>query len=129
MDYYTENILLPNKNQNLKNMISKLESFIKRLRWKTFLFDFKNNNDQGPQKMENFGFNTEKNPPQRRDLPAFETDLKQLVRSFIFRKYFDPFQAKLTQDVKYIKSSPLLFVHAGKTINLYKVAVVDYKTC
>ena len=127
LGYSTKNIPIPNKNRYLKEMISKLESFIKRLRWKAFFFDFKNNNEFGPQQMENFGFNTEKTPPQHKDLLSFETDLYQLVRSLKFRKDFDPFQAKLAQDVKSIKSSSRLFVPADKTTNLYKVDVEDYK--
>ena len=68
--------------------------------------------------MENFGFNTEKTPPQHKDLLSFETELYQLVRSLKFRKDFDPFQEKLAQDVESIKSSTRLFVPADKTTNL-----------
>ena len=68
--------------------------------------------------MENFGFNTEKTQPQHKDLLSFETEPYQLVRSLKFRKDFDPFQAKLAQDVKSIKSSPRLFVPVDKTTNL-----------
>ena len=127
LGYSTKNIPIPNKNQYLKEMISNLESFIKRLRWKAFFFDFKNNNKLGPQQMENFGFNTEKTPPQHKDLLSFETDLYQLVRSLKFRKDFDPSQVKLAQGVKNIKYSSRLFEPADKTTNLYKVDVEDYK--
>ena len=54
--YSIENISTSSKNQYLKKMISKMGSFIKRLRWKTFLFDFKSNNALGPQQTEKLRF-------------------------------------------------------------------------
>ena len=37
--YSLNNIPIPSKNVNLKNMIFKLESFIKRIRWKAFFYE------------------------------------------------------------------------------------------
>lgn len=108
-------------------MLSKLEQFIKRLRWKAFFFDKKSETDNTSEQVDSYGFKTEKSPPQHKDLLAFENDLYQLIRNLKFRKLFNTFQDKLSHDVKNINSSTRMLVPADKTTNLYKVEVDDYR--
>ena len=57
------------KNVYLKNTIFTLESFIKRIRWKTFFYE---KSDNTPEKaIDNFGFKSVKTPPKNEDLTAF----------------------------------------------------------
>ena len=52
-------------------MLEKVESFIKRLRWKAFYFDKKQlNQDEEP--LKTYGFRSEKTPPTNNDLIRFE---------------------------------------------------------
>ena len=57
----------------LKNMIFKLESFIKRIKWKAFFYE---KSDKTPEKtVDNFGFKSAKTTPKNEHLNAFEADL------------------------------------------------------
>ena len=47
---------MSNKNDYLKNLIFKLESFIKRIRWKAYFFEKTNENDDATT-VNSFGFN------------------------------------------------------------------------
>jgi len=69
--YSLKNIPIPSRNSYLKNLISKVDSFIHRIRWKAFFFD-KNNGQSENNKYVNFGFASEKTPPQNPALTPFE---------------------------------------------------------
>ena len=105
-------------------MLEKLESFIKRLRWKAFFFDKKN---EVKDHFENFGFNTDISPPQHENLIPFEKDLYQLMKSIQFKPVKNAFQQQLTTDIRKIKTCKSVIVSADKTTNLYKVDANDYK--
>ena len=61
-NYSLKNIPLPNKDTCRKNLIQKVESFIKRIRWKAFFFERQcKHNDQTTA---NFGFKSVKTPPK-----------------------------------------------------------------
>ena len=75
----------------------------------------------------NYGFKSEKFPPQRSDLAGFEFDLYQMARSIKFRQVYSTFQTQLAKDSNAIKSSKTLIIPADKTTNLYKVEVQDYE--
>ena len=74
----------------------------------------------------NYGFKSEKCPPQNNNLLSFEADLYNMACSVKFRRVNDPFQAKLTTDANTINTSTALYVSADKTTNLYKVEVKNY---
>ena len=76
---------------------------------------------------ENFGFKSERAPPQHEDLCAFEKDLYEMARTVKFEYRPNVFQRRLANDVKTIKSSPTLYIPADKTTNLYKMDVKDYR--
>ena len=91
--YSLKNIPIPNKNVYLKNMIFKLESFIKRIRWKAFFYE---KLDNIPEKIvNNFRFKSVKTPPKNEHLNAFEADLYDMVRNIEFKRVSSEFQSKL----------------------------------
>ena len=61
-DYSLKNIPIASKATHMKSFISKLESFIRRIRWKAF-FSEHNNDENNEQKTETFGFKSELAPP------------------------------------------------------------------
>ena len=109
----------------MKN-ISKLNSFIRRLRWRAYYFDHHDEHAQD-EDSNNYGFKSERTQPQINDLADFEAYLYCMAQPISFRKVSNPFQNKLACDVKTINSSPDLFVPADKITNLYKVEVNNYE--
>ena len=59
MDYTTKNIPIPANHEYTIKLISKVEQFIKRMRWKALQFLGKLDNTV----QENYGFKTRKSPP------------------------------------------------------------------
>ena len=73
-NYSTKNTPIPSKNAYLKNLIFKLESFIKQIRWKAYFFE-KTNDIDDATKVNNFGFKSVLTPPKNKHLNAVEEDL------------------------------------------------------
>ena len=114
-----KNIPIPSKNAYLKNLIFKLESFIKRIRWKAYFLDKPNKIDDAAT-INNFGFKSVLTPPKH--FNAFEEDLYNLVRNIEFKRANKVFQNQLNQDINMINKDPLLFIPLDKSNNLYKVS-------
>ena len=127
LGYSLKNIPIPNKQSYLKNMVSKVESFIKRMRWNAYHFEKNNTNNERDDFSMKYGFKTEKCPPQNNALIPFENDLFELVHSIKFRTNINRFQHKLKKDIKEINNSSSIFVPADKTTNLYKVSKENYE--
>ena len=104
------------------NLIDKIESLVKRMRWRAFYYlnQQKSNNEI----KETFGFRSMKCPPPCSGLIPFEKDM---VTSLKFRHVKDSFQRALSQDIRKIKSSPNVFVFAAKTNNIYEMSKEHYK--
>ena len=124
-NYSLKNIPIPNKQSYMKSIISKTESFIQRIRWKTLFYTQDKHDD--PPKNNNYGFKTEKTAPQQKDLIPFENDLIELISNVEFSKEKTNFQKQLSKDVTSIKNSKQLYVPADKTNNIYKVEKETYK--
>ena len=122
-NYSLKNIPLPNKKAYLKTMISKLESLIKRMRWKAFFYEQGKTNEFVDN---NFGFKSNKSPPQNQHLNAFEHDMYDMVKNIEFKQIPNKFQQQLQKDKKSILQSDKVIVPADKTNNLYKVSVNNY---
>ena len=70
-------------------MITKIESFVKQLRWKAFFYD-RDDDCANADTTENYGFKSERTPSQHDGLLAFEADLYRLAKNIKFcyaRKY------------------------------------------
>ena len=124
--YSMKNIPIPSKNAYSKNLIFKLESFIKRIRWKAYFFENSNEINETTT-ATNFGFKSVKTPPKNEHLNAFENDLYDLVRNIEFKRINTAFQNQLNKDINLINNDPLLFIPADKTNNLYKLNNDKYK--
>ena len=74
----------PSKNACKKNLIFKLESFAKQIRWNAYFFE-KQNGVNDTTTANNFGFKPVLTPSKTENLNAFEEDLCYLVRNMILR--------------------------------------------
>ena len=72
-NYSTKNIPIPPRNTYIKKLIEKVESVIKRMRWKAYFFD----NDIGNSENNNnkYGFKSRNSPPQNKGMEKFEDDV------------------------------------------------------
>ena len=120
-DYSTKNIPIPLRNSYLKSLKEKVESVIKRLRWKAFFFDRNEQDSNDAINNDNFGFKSRKYPPQNSELDKFEVDLLDMVHNIKFRKVNNKFQNKLNEDISKIKKSTKAFIPADKTSDFYKL--------
>ena len=62
-----------------ENLINKLESFIKRIRWKAFFLE--NKNEYTSVITTNFDFKSVKTPRKNDHLNQFESDLYDMVQN------------------------------------------------
>ena len=69
--YSLKNIPIPTKSNYLKSMVEKVESFIRRLRWKAYFF-CKDAKRYDNASVNSFGFKSLATPPQNEHLKAFE---------------------------------------------------------
>ena len=122
-DYSNKNIPIPTKEKYKIQLISKVESVLKRMRWKVlqFLGRLESSNK------ETYGFKSRKYPRTIDDLIGFEDDLMSLIKNIQFRNVRNTFQEQLANDIKQIKCTNKVIVPADKTRNLCKVEKEDYK--
>ena len=95
--YLLKNILISSKQEYLKATLSKLEHFIKRLRWRAFFFDHKN--EDTIEEYEMYGFKSENTPPQHEGLAALEEELYAMIKSIKFKQISNTFQSRLANDI------------------------------
>ena len=124
-DYSLKNIPIASKATYTKSFISKLESFIRRIRWKAFFLEH-NNDENNEQKTETFGYKSELTPSQHQGLLALKKDLYKMARSIEFQNRPNSFQQKLIADVNSIRSSPKMLISTDKTNNLYEISTENY---
>ena len=122
-EYSLKNIPLPSERTYLKCLTDKVDNFIRRLRWKAFWYDRKQNktsNDDDEVPI-NYYFKTSNTPPTNIHLKAFEDELYEMIRNIEFTHVHDSFQSQLRRDVRDIRSSENVLVFADKSTNLYEV--------
>ena len=119
-----KNIPLPTKDSNQKNLISKLEIFIKRIRWKLFFFD--KNSESNEQLNNNVGDRSLITLPKKEHLNTFENNLYDRVQNIEFKKVKSSFQDQFQNDAKKIKQDPKLLIPADKTNTLYRLTTDEY---
>ena len=124
-NYSLKNIPIPHTDSYMKCFISKVESLIRRMRWKALFFDMDKENK--PPGIFTYRFNTEKAPPVNCSLTPFENDIYSWLNTIEFSKYRSDFQKKLTQDRRNIQSSTDVYVPADKSTNIYKMNADNYK--
>ena len=125
LGYSMKNIPIPPKKLYLKFMLDKVESFIKRLRWKAFYFDKKQlNQDEEP--LNTHGFRSEKTPPTNNDLIPFENDIYELIHNLRYRKVTNKFQKNLLKDIASLNSSQNIIVPEQIYVALKSTTTKNY---
>ena len=121
-----KNIPIPPASTYKKRLIEKVESVIKRMRWKAFFFlkavdDEEKEPAKNKSKENMFGFKSRKCPPQIEELKSFEDDMLQMTENVRSRKVTDQFQTTLSKDIKKIKNATKMLIPADKTRNFYEI--------
>ena len=123
-DYSLKNIPIPSQDAYLRSLIEKVESVLKRMRWKAHFYLKGEKNATG--KNNSFGLPSNKSPPTVLEIKPFEHDVLKLVESIQFRHIKDEFQETLANDLKKVNSSPNVFIFADKTRNIYETSLDTY---
>ena len=124
MDYSLKNIPIHSGNTYRKWLIEKIESVVRRMRWKAFFF--LNGQDEETTDSALYGFKSKKTPPQIEELKRFEEDLTTMIENIKFRKVEEPFQRRLKEDVKSITRTDDIIVRADKTKHVYRMSKNQY---
>ena len=125
LGYSMKNIPLPSATAYRKSLVEKVESVIRRMRWRAHFF-LNVNKAQG-EGAETYGFPSQKPTPKVPQLKAFEDDLLSVVADIKFRHVKDTFQEKLKKDVKTLTDTGDIIVKADKTKTLYTVSKTKYE--
>ena len=96
-----KNIPIPLKEQYRIHLISKVDNFIKRMRWKTLQFLGKLESIN----KETFSFCLTKCLPAVQELTNFESNLMLLIKNIRFRHFNSAFQEQLKKDIQKIQQS------------------------
>lgn len=138
INYSLKNIPVPSQSTYLKCLVDKVESFVKRLRWRVFWYERKlqaSENDNQPRNLvpeeepvfSNYGFKSPKTPPASQHLREFEADLFKIINELEFDEKRNHFQRQLRSDVNDIRSSNVMTVCADKSPNLYEMETNQYR--
>ena len=103
-NYSLKNIPTPTKTSYQLMLMEKIESVIKRMRWKAHFYLKK---DTSNIAYTNYGFKTRNFPLQCKELQNFEKDLVDTIKLIKFRIVKDNFQRKLKEDILNIKNYPM----------------------
>ena len=77
-DYLLKNISIPSRDNYLRNLIEKVESVLKRMRWKAHFFL---KGEKSQEKTNYFGLSSNKTPPTILELKAFEEDVLKIIEN------------------------------------------------
>ena len=81
IDYSTKNIPIPSEREYMIQLISKVEKFIKQMKWKALQFLGKLDNSG----KENYGLKTRKYPLCVDELVVFKNDMMKMIKDIDFR--------------------------------------------
>ena len=126
-DYSLKNIPISSKSSYQLQLIDKIESVVKRTRWKAHFFLTNTYNANDSVNRETYGFKSKHHSGLRKELETFEEDLFDIASSLKFRNTTDDFQKQLKEDISSINSSSDVLISAGKTNNIYQTTAEQYK--
>ena len=116
-NYSKKKIPIPTEKEYKIQLITKVVSFTKRIRWKALEFLGK----VGSNEKETFVFKSEKCPLSVDELAEFESDLSTMVHNIEFRPVRNSFLSKLKDGVKVINNTKEVLVNGDKSSNTYKM--------
>ena len=123
MKYSDKSKPIPSKEDYKVQLISKMEKFIERMRWKTL--EFLGNLHSSDR--ITVDFKSKKCPPIVQELENFENELMLMIKNVKFRKVNNSFESQLNEDIKQIKRDCKTFVPADKSCNIYKMDRETYE--
>ena len=126
LGYYPKNVPVPSEKEYTLTLLEKTEELFKRMRWKAFFYNNRNETQQDYQTAKTYGLRTKKSPPSINELKGFENDLISLIKNIEYKKTRSKFQNKLKSDVLKINESNEIIVAADKTNNMYKMSYENY---
>ena len=97
---FSKNVPVPSEKEYTLTLLEKTEELFKRMRWKAFFYNNRNETQQDHQTAETYGLRTQKSPPSINELIEFENDLISLIKNIEFKKNRSKFQDKLKSDVQ-----------------------------
>ena len=116
-NYSTKNIPIPSERNYKLQLVEKIETFIKIMRWKAIMY---NAGCKQNRKLEKkYGLKTLHSPKQVKERSAFEKELIAVVKDIKFRNARSDFQTKLQEDIRLIHKSKKTITYADKTCNIY----------
>ena len=98
MNYSSKNIPLHSRRDYLKRLLEKVESVVKRMRWRAFFFLDQDNSENettsesSDGELDNedlygkFGFKSKNTPPQIDEMADFEKDIFDMVENIEFKQ-------------------------------------------
>ena len=98
LNYSLKNILIPDNTSYQAKLIEKIESVLKRMRWKTHFF--LNQSKKQDNIKTTHGFKSRLHPQQHPDLEIFEKDLFDIAESIKLRKVKNAFQTTIKKDIE-----------------------------
>ena len=125
INYSKKNIPLPSEKQDKLQLVSMVESVIKRMRWKAVQFLGKL--DQNGT--EAYRFKTNKCPTTIEELNEFKFDLISMIKNIQLRPVRNNFLAKLKSDIKKINNRDETFTSFLKVNirNIYAIKLQKVK--
>ena len=123
-NYSFKNILTPTNTSYQLAFIEKIESVIKRMRWKVH-FVLNGDNKENNAKTS-FGLKSRYHPPPCTELEHFGKDLINIINNVKFTNNKNSFQKKLRTDITEIKNSRNIYVFADKTNNVYRMPTSEH---
>ena len=100
MNYQKKNIPLPSEEECKVQFISKVENLVERMRWNALQFFGK----LKTQEKESYWFSSRKRLPAVEYLPAFEEDLRKMIKNINVTHVNNKFQTNLLKDIKKVKA-------------------------
>ena len=123
-NYSFKNILTPTNTSYQLAFIEKIESVIKRMRWKAHFFlngDNKENNAK-----TSFGLKSRYHSPPCAELEHFGKDLINIINNVKFTNNKNSFQKMLCAEITEIKNYRNMYVFADKTKNVYRMPTSEH---
>ena len=84
LGYYPKNVPVPSEKEYTLTLLEKTEELYKRMRWKEFVYNKRNETQHDYQPAETYGLRTKKLPPSINELKGFENDLISMIKNIEF---------------------------------------------
>ena len=104
LGYSLKNIPTLPKNEYLKMLIEKTNSFIQRMRWKAHYY-LKRCKETDQPEGDNYGFRSRSSAPHVEELERFEEDLVKMTENIEFQKTRNTLQDELQRDIECVSRS------------------------